>query len=45
MVGGPVVASNPVPAKLNDYVYGGETVDVVNPDNPRVFEFDRSNGM
>ncbi len=45
VVTGPVVASNPVPARLNDYVYGGETANVVNPDNPREFTFDRSNGQ
>ena len=42
---GPVVASNPVPTKLNDYVFGAEKKEVVNPTNPRYFEFGRSGGL
>jgi spore coat protein A len=41
---GPVVASNPVPAKLNDYVFGEEEADVVNKKTPRHFVFERTNG-
>ena len=45
VVTGPAVASSPVPARLNDYAYGGELANVVNPDTPREFKFDRSNGQ
>lgn len=41
---GPVVASNPVPTKLNDYVFGAEEPEVVNAANPRRFVFERTNG-
>jgi spore coat protein A len=41
---GPVVASNPVPAHLNDYKFGAEEADVVNKSNPRHFVFERTNG-
>ena len=40
---GPVVASKPVPAHLNNYVFGGEEKDVVNKNNPRHFLFERKN--
>ena len=42
---GPKVASSPVPPRLNDYVFGAEAAEVVNPDNPRYFEFNRSGGL
>jgi FtsP/CotA-like multicopper oxidase with cupredoxin domain len=41
---GNVVASNPVPAHLNDYVFGAEEADVVNKKTPRHFVFERTNG-
>jgi spore coat protein A len=42
---GPVVASSPVPARLNDYVFGAEEKEAVNLANPRHFRFERSNGL
>ena len=42
---GPVVASNPVPTRLNDYVFGAEAAEVVNARNPRLFELERSGGQ
>jgi spore coat protein A len=41
---GPVVASSPVPAKLNDYVFGAEAAQAVNATTPRRFVFERSGG-
>jgi spore coat protein A len=41
---GPVVASDPVPAHLNDYVFGAEEREAVNNANPRRFVFERTNG-
>jgi FtsP/CotA-like multicopper oxidase with cupredoxin domain len=41
---GPYVPSKPVPAHLNDYVFGGEEPDVVNKKNPRYFLFERKDG-
>jgi len=41
---GPKVASKPVPARLNDYVFGEEVPEVVNASNPRQFVFERTNG-
>jgi FtsP/CotA-like multicopper oxidase with cupredoxin domain len=42
---GPVVASSPVPAQLNDYVFGAEEKAAVNLASPRHFRFERSNGL
>jgi spore coat protein A len=41
---GPVVSSNPVPAHLNDYVFGAEEKVAVNRSRPRQFVFERSGG-
>jgi spore coat protein A, manganese oxidase len=41
---GPVVASNAVPARLNDYVFGAEEKEAVNLASPRNFVFERTNG-
>ncbi len=42
---GPVVASSPVPARLNDYEFGAEEKEAVNLANPRRFRFERKNGL
>ncbi len=42
---GTKVPSNPVPAALNDYVFGQEEVEVVNKSTPRYFRFERSGGL
>jgi FtsP/CotA-like multicopper oxidase with cupredoxin domain len=41
---GPVVASDPVPDTLNDYVFGEEEKYAVNAKSPRQFVFERTNG-
>jgi FtsP/CotA-like multicopper oxidase with cupredoxin domain len=41
---GPVVASDPVPDTLNDYVFGEEEKEAVNAKSPRQFVFERTNG-
>jgi spore coat protein A len=41
---GPVVASSPVPATLNGYVFGADEAQAVNARNPRRFVFERSGG-
>jgi spore coat protein A len=41
---GDVVPSQPVPARLNDYVFGAEAKEAVNASTPRRFVFERTNG-